>query len=211
MKHNLWLIALISLFIHPPKVHSETVNDTLRRLNQTLQGVGIMEFQFTQTVHFADFDREVTSTGSAFFKKGAMRWDYHTPHVQQIFIQGDTLLLYVPEDHQVLKSPLQRRTGLPIDLFFDLGQLDAIFHVSRQAEEMTLIPKEDGSHITKMILTLSPSLVKGADLLIQKIVLYETNQNRSTFVFDHFQIHKVFRQDPFVFHLPKDVEVIERP
>jgi outer membrane lipoprotein-sorting protein len=212
MKNRLRLTSclIVLVLLSPTRVLAETVQQTFSTLTKTYERMESLQADFTQTTQFADFDTKATSKGKVFFKKGKMRWDYFSPNRQQIFVDGDHLLHYVPEHNQAIKSQIGRRTGLPINLFADIGKMQDLFAISqKQKHELTLIPKEKTSQLTQMVLTLMLSPTP-PDLLIQKVVLYEENNNRSTFVFHDFHINKKFQDDPFAFQLPKDAEVIER-
>ncbi len=203
--------CLAVLVLLSPKITvAETVQQIVFVLTKTYEKMENLQADFTQTTQFADFETKATSKGKVFFKKGKMRWDYFSPNRQQIFVDGGQLLHYVPEHNQVIKSHIGRRTGLPINLFADLGKMQDLFTISQNKKhELTLIPKEKKSQLTQMVLTLMPAPTP-PDLLIQKVVLHEENNNRSTFVFHDFHINKKFQNDPFAFQLPEDAEVIER-
>ncbi len=206
------LIALLLASVLPTIVFSETPQDrVVLEMTETYEKMKNIEADFTQTVDFADFDTQATSTGKVFLKKGKMRWDYFTPTPQQIFIDGNRLLQYVPQHQQVLRSQISQRTGLPIDLFMGIGKIGELFKISKTGErELLLIPKEPGSSTTKisLILTRPPT---GRGLLIQQVVLHERNGNRSTFLLSHFQMNKTVSEDIFLLNVPEGVEVIDTP
>ena len=199
---------LVFACFFPSTLRADSV-ETIRMLNATYQKARHIEADFSQTVRFLEFDAESVSTGKVFLKKGKMRWDYAAPEQQQIFIDGETILHYVPAHQQVMKSRIGSRTGLPIDLFIDMDKIESLFHISEKGkDEIILIPKEKGSQVARMTLTLIPAKKTGG-LLIQKVAILEENGNQSLFVFKDIQINKMFQDDPFLFHLPKGVEIIE--
>ena len=208
--HNLTYVGILFLWacFVPSLLHANSL-ETIRKLKTTYDKVKNLSADFHQTIRFLEFDTESISTGKVFLKKGKMRWDYLSPDTQQFFIDGDTLLHYLPEQNQVMKGRIGSQTGLPIDLFTGMDKIETVFQISEKGpNEIILVPKEIGSQMAQMVLTLIPEK-KTDGLLIQKIEIEEENGNRSFFVFKAFQINKTFREDPFIFHLPKGVEVIE--
>ena len=204
-------LVLAAILSCPSSALSENVEKTMAALDATYERLKGLEARFTQTTKFVDFDTQAISTGRIYLKKGKLRWDYVTPHQQQILVDGDTLLQYVPEHDQVIKSPIGRRTGLPIDLLTNLGALRKQFQIAEQDKGVfTWTPKDKKSPLPKMDITLLPA-PKGSGVLIHKVVLYEDNGNQSTFVFTDFQIDKKWRDNPFILKWPEGVEVIEMP
>ena len=215
MIKHVGVLLVFSCFF--PSLLCAGTSETIRMLNATYQKAKHIEAAFSQTVRFLEFDTESISTGKVFLKKGKMRWDYITPEPQQIFIDGDVIMHYVPAHQQVMKGRIGSQTGLPIDLFIGMDKIESLFQISESGpataisnDEIILIPKEKGSQITQMVLTLIPAKKTGG-LLIQKVAILEENGNQSLFVFKDFQINKTFQDDPFLFHLPKGVEIIELP
>jgi len=183
----------------------------VQALHETYEKINDIEADFSQSVTFEGFDTTTDSKGKVYFKRGKMRWDYATPSRQQIFVDGETVLHYTPENKQVLKGVLGKQTGLPIDLFFNVEKIEALFNLS-QVKESTLIlkPKEKGSQVVQMHVTLAP-LPKLGGLFIQKIILHEENGNQSVFQFSHFKINKALSEQVFSFKVPDGVEQIDLP
>lgn len=229
------VILLIAVCFFPSILRANTLHETLITLNKTYDQAESISADFSQTVRFSGFDTESISTGKVFLQREKMRWDYVTPERQQIFVDGNTILHYVPEQQQIIKSHIGRQTGLPIDLFASMGKIEALFHISesgpatasspatangpatpsgpataKNKNEIILTPKALGSQVTRMVLTLIPA-PKVRGLLIQKVALTEENGNQSFFVFKDFQMNKTFRENPFLFNVPKGVEIIEMP
>jgi chaperone LolA len=178
-----------------------------------------LQADFVQSVKFEDFDTPYVSKGKLFLKKGKMRWDYHEPSRQQIVVDGERLLFYIPEHQQVVKSRIggESDSHLPLQLLSGTSHLDQDFQIfieeeprSDQSIALRLIPKEKPSQLSKVIASVAPSSqVEG--LVIQKVTLFEQNGNISTFSFEKMQINKGFSEDVFTIKYPKGTEVIESP
>jgi len=204
-------IIVLILFFVPSIVFA----NTLQTLHETYKKINNVEADFTQSVAFEGFDTTATSKGKVYFKRGKMRWDYAEPTRQQIFVDGETVLHYTPENKQVLQSVLGKQTGLPIDLFFSIDKIEALFNLSQEKKNipkghaaLILKPKEKGSQVTQMIVTLAP-LPKVGGLFIQKIILHEENGNQSTFQFKNFRVNKTLADQVFSFKIPAGVELVD--
>ncbi len=202
-------ILFAMLLLIPSIVFADPTQKHLQTLQETYAKIKNIEADFSQTVTFEGFDTSSDSKGKVYFKKGKMHWDYFTPNRQQIFVDGETLLHYTPENKQVLQSVLGKQTGLPIDLFLSVEKIETLFHVTSEKENTLLLkPKTKGSQVSDMVVTLAP-LPKLGGLFIQKIIIHEENGNQSTFVFNSFKINKKISEDVFKFKIPKGVEVID--
>ncbi len=200
-------LLLILLFI-PSILSAEPLQKTLQTLHETYAKVNDITADFSQSVTFEGFDTTAESKGKVYFKRGKMRWDYSAPTKQQIFVEGETLLHYTPENQQVVRSVLGKQTGLPIDLFISIEKIEALFHRT-QVKENTLIlkPKGKGSQVADMVVTLAP-LPKVKGLFIKEILIHEENGNQSKFKFTNFKINKSLSESFFSFKIPDGVEVI---
>lgn len=178
-----------------------------------------LQADFVQSVRFEDFDTPYVSKGKLFLKKGKMRWDYREPSRQQIVVEGERVLYYVPEHKQVVKSRIggESDSHLPLQLLSGTSRLDQDFQISIEEEprsdrsrSLRLIPKNKETQLIKAIAFVAPSpQVEG--LIIQKITLFEQNGNVSTFSFEGMQINKGFSEEVFNLKYPKGTEVIESP
>lgn len=197
----------------------ESLGDIVTKIQTTYEKINDLQADFIQSVQFVDFDAPYTSKGKLFVKKGKMRWDYQEPSKQQIFVDGEKFLYYVPEHRQVIRSRIggQSDSHLPLRLLSGTGRLDQDFQISFEAGPaalqkpvaLRLVPKK-GMELTKIVITVGPSpQIEG--LMIQKVALYEANGNVSTSSFEGIQINKGVSDDLFTFKIPKGIEVIDTP
>ena len=214
------LLLLWIVFLGPSILWAKTLQNTVQTLHETYEKINDMEADFSQAITFEGFDTTSNSRGKVYFKRGQqesagvlplqgkMRWDYIVPTRDQIFIESETVLHYTPENKQVIRSVLGKQTGLPIDLFFNIEKMEALFNLSQIKENTVVLkPKEKGSQLTKMVLTLAP-LPKVGGLFISQVVLHEENGNQSLFKFKNFRMNKRLSEQTFSFTLPEGVEII---
>lgn len=197
----------------------ESLDDIIAKIQTTYEKINDLQSEFIQSVQIVDFDTPYVSKGQLFLKKGKMRWDYREPSKQQIFVDGERFLYYVPEHRQVIRSRVggQSDGHLPLRLLSGAGRLDQDFQISFEEGSkpapksivLRLIPKKE-MEVTKIVLTVVPSpQVEG--WMIQKVALHEANGNISTSSFEGIQINKGVSDDLFSFKVPKGVEVIDTP
>ena len=216
----LLIVAFISSARSEEKPTQERLDQVVAKIQTAYEKIGDLRSDFTQTVRFKDFETPYLSKGRLFLKKGKMRWDYQEPSRQQIFVDGERVLYYIPEHKQIIKSRLggESDSHLPLRLLAGTGRLDQSFQISFEGEaspsqksiSLRLIPKNGGTQLTHIIATVAPSpSVEG--LIIQKVVLYEENGNVSLFSFEGIEINKGLSEDIFNFKIPKGIEIIESP
>ena len=196
------------------------LDDIAAKIQATYEKIDDLQADFAQSVQIADFDTPYISKGKLFIKKGKMRWDYSEPSKQQIFVEGERFVYYVPEHKQVIRSRVggQSDSHLPLRLLSGTGRLDQDFQISfeegsssssQKSISLRLIPKKEMA-LTKIVLTVNPSPeIDG--LMIQKVALYEKNGNISTSSFEKIQVNKGVSDDLFIFTIPKGIEVIDAP
>lgn len=215
------ILTLLPLFVLAP-LRVEAKEDpaaVAAKIQSAYEKINDLQADFVQSVKFEDFDKPYVSKGKLFLKKGKMRWDYHEPSRQQIVVEGERLLFYIPEHKQLVKSRVGGESDghLPLQLLSGTSRLDQDFQISLEEEprsdqsiSLRLIPKNNKSQLTKVIATVGPSpQVEG--FVIQKVTLFEQNGNVSTFSFEKIQINKGFSEEVFDVKYPKGTEVIESP
>jgi outer membrane lipoprotein carrier protein len=182
---------------------------------QDLQG------EFTQETIIEGFETGFKSTGRFYLKKpGLLRWDYLEPSKEHIYVDGDEVMMYVPEHQQVVKGTLTQIAASkgPLALLLGVGKLSKQFTVvespevssdSQQIPDLTLIPKPDGDTvptIKKILLQLFTD-----SYLIKAITIFETSGNVSRVHFDHIQVNQGLSPNLLKFTLPPDVVVVDFP
>jgi outer membrane lipoprotein carrier protein len=182
---------------------------------QDLQG------KFTQETIIEGFESGFKSTGQFYLKKpGLLRWDYLEPSKEHIYVDGDAVMMYVPEHQQVVKGTLTQIAASkgPLTLLLGVGKLSQQFTVvessepskgSQQLSDLTLIPKPDGDSapiIQKIELQLFAD-----SYLIETITIFEVSGNVSRVRFDHIQVNQGLSADLLKFTVPPDVVVVDFP
>jgi outer membrane lipoprotein carrier protein len=197
------------------------VEDVVRLVDARYAKTQDLQGEFTQETIIEGFETGFKSTGRFYLKKpGLLRWDYLEPSKEHIYVDGDEVMMYVPEHQQVVKGTLTQISASkgPLALLLGVGKLSKQFTVLESPEDssdtkkipdLTLIPKPDGDTaptIKKIMLQLLPD-----SYLIQTITIFETSGNISRVHFDHIQVNQGLATNLLKFTLPPDVVVVDFP
>jgi outer membrane lipoprotein-sorting protein len=209
----------LNVFGEEEDKESRNIKEIVAQIHATYDKIIDLKASFVQTVEIFDFNVPYISKGTLFIKKGKMRWDYHEPSRQQIFVDGGGFHYYVPEHKQVIRSRVGGRSDvhLPLQLLSGRGQLNEDFDISIEGERpsgkgpvsLRLVPKKKMGLIKIVIRVASSPQIGG--LMIHEAVLHEENGNVSTSTFEGIEINKGLKADIFVFKVPKGIEVIDAP
>lgn len=180
-----------------------------------------LQADFVQETILEGFSTGFTSSGRLYLKKpGLLRWDYLHPSEEQIYVNGDQVMMYIPEHQQVVKGALTQMAASkgPLALLQGAGNLSQQFTILESADgsknnekfpSLTLVPKPVGKTpptIKKIVLKLFPDTY-----FIQGITLFEVSGNISRVMFDHIQANTGLSSSQLTFDVPPDVVVVELP
>ena len=180
-----------------------------------------LQADFIQETILEGFTTGFTSSGRLYLKKpGLLRWDYLQPSEEQIYVNGDQVMMYVPEHQQVVKAALTQMAASkgPLALLQGAGNLSQQFTILESEDgskeggkfpSLTLVPKPVGQTpptIKKIVLKLFPDTY-----FIHGITLFEVSGNISRVTFDHIQANTGLSSSQLTFEVPPDVVVVELP
>ena len=217
---RLIVFGAIVVLIHGAGAVASDVDDVVSRVDDRYAKTQDLQGEFTQETIIEGFETGFKSTGRFYLKKpGLLRWDYLEPSKENIYVDGDEVMMYVPEHQQVVKGTLTQIAASkgPLALLLGVGKLAKQFTVMESPEassdpqipSLTLFPKPDGDTvptIKKILLQLFPD-----SYLIQAITIFETSGNISRVHFDHIQVNQGLATNLLKFTLPPDVVVVDFP
>lgn len=195
--------------------------DLVEKIDARYAQIQDLQADFTQETLFEGFTTGFTSSGRLYLKKpGLLRWEYLQPSEEQIYVDGDQVMMYVPEHQQVVKGALTQMAASkgPLALLQGVGKLSQQFTIvesetgSKEGGNnptLTLVPKpaeNEAPTIKKIVLKLFPD-----SFLIQGITVFEVSGNISRVVFDHIQLNKGLSTRLLTFKVPPGVVVVELP
>ncbi|WP_447970258.1 LolA family protein [Nitrospira sp. M1] len=180
-----------------------------------------LQAEFSQETQIEGFDSRLSSSGRVLLKKpGLLRWDYQKPNVEQILVDGDHVMWYVPEHQQVVKGNLTQMSAskAPLTLLQGVGKLGEQFDITTSSDDnpdngklpiVVLVPKledQPTSTVTRIELTIEPT-----SHLIRQIVLYEKTGNISTLQFSNIRTNQGLDTNVLRLTMPDDVVVVDAP
>ncbi len=211
------MILLLSGF---PAFASKT-DDLVGRVDNRYAKTQDLQGSFTQETIIEGFESGFKSNGKFYLKKpGLLRWDYLEPSKEHIYVDGDAVMMYVPEHQQVVKGTLTQISASkgPLALLLGVGKLSQQFTVLESSEstkntqklpKLTLAPNpvgETAPTIRKIQLQLFPE-----SYLIQTITIFETSGNISRVHFQDIEVNQGLLDDHLKFTVPPDVVVVDFP
>lgn len=198
----------------------QAINTLVDQVDARYNTIHDLQADFTQETKVEGFETPLTSSGKVFLKKpGLLRWEYVDPSVEQIFVHGDNVQIFVPEHNQVIQGNLTQMmaTKAPLQLLQGAGKLAEEFIVTptekgEQGEGglplLMLVPRQKGqgesSSITHIVSEIEPKTH-----LIKSISLHEVSGNISTFHFANMRTNKNLSNSVFELDLPEGVVIVE--
>jgi outer membrane lipoprotein carrier protein len=198
------------------------VLEVVKKLQARYEQTKDLQADFQQTTRIEGFTTPLTSSGRMLIKKpGLLRWDYHDPTVEEIYVNRNDVMMYVPEHKQVLVGKLTQMAAsqAPLQLLQGVAKIDEEFEIepARGGERgesglplITLTPKStepDASRsVSKLVIEVQPKTY-----FIKTVTIHEISGNISTFAFSNLKPNTGLKSDLFVFKAPAGVEVIKAP
>lgn len=195
------------------------VQAVIEKMQARYQQTKDLEAEFVQKTIIEGFEKPLLSHGRVYIKKpGRLRWDYHDPNVEEIYVNKNKVKIFVPEHKQVLVGDLTKLTAsqAPLELLQGVANLEKEFTVETTAGAgrgmgglplITLIPKpQNGStqHMKKVVIELAPKTY-----YLKTVSIYEQSGNISRFEFSNLKANGNLPETLFVLEVPDDVEVVD--
>jgi len=219
-----WLIAGAGLAAGNPSDDEEVreVREVVKRIQARYEQIKDLQAEFRQVTRIEGFATPLTSTGTLMIKKpGRLRWDYREPDVQEIYVNGNDVMMYVPQHKQVLVGKLSQMAAsqAPLQLLQGAATLEKHFEVQatpgRERGEgglplVTLIPKNAGPEsvrtVVRIVVEAQPNTY-----FIKTVSIHEISGNVATFQFSNLRANTGLKGTVFEFSVPAGVEVVRAP
>ncbi len=243
MKHISFLVILLVTLLATSALANggdELLDQVVRGLEHQFRadaapGASIEDLQadFLQQAYLGSLDRVEEGHGrvAVLFDRRSQqqprfRWEYLAPSVQQIISDGRTVWVYLPENQQVVESPLPAEdiesVDDPLAFLTGLGQLSKRFTVAWAS------PARDGEgHYRLLLKPRKPSaIIERIELVIDRKVLahegnrrkpvypvrvatvFGPNESRTIITFRNVRVNQGVRDSLFEFKVPEGVEVL---
>lgn len=201
---------------------AEDVKEVVKKVQARYEETRDLQADFKQTTKIEGFKTPLSSSGRVYIKKpGRLRWDYRDPSVEEIYVKGNDVMMYVPEHKQVLVGKLTQMAAsqAPLQLLQGAAKLEEHFDVETGSGGprgeggvplLTLLPKpsepESLRTLARIVLELQPKTY-----FIKTVSLHEISGNVSTFHFTNLRANTGLKPALFEFQVPPGVEVVKAP
>jgi outer membrane lipoprotein carrier protein len=189
----------------------------VRALEASYRSVRTLRAEFTQTYQWGGRTR--VESGTVYFARGGlMRWDYREPKPKLFLASGKHLILYVPEDKQLTRSPLKSSEDIrvPFRLLLSRLNLRKVFAKVEFANEA--LQAQPGSRILRAFPKRGADDVYSQVLMevtaafdIRRLVVFYADGSRMEFTFEHIERNAALSPALFRFVPPPGTDVIEQP
>ena len=200
---------------------AEDVHALVKKVDARYLEIQDLQADFTQETQIEGFDSRLASSGQVLLKKpGLLRWDYQKPSIEQILVEGDEVMWYVPEHQQVVQGNLTQMAAskAPLTLLQGAGKLGEQFDIAPSVEKevgegglpiVMLMPKpkdQATSTVTRIHVMIHPK-----SYLMTQIMLFEKSGNISTLRFSNIRANQGVDASMLKLTMPDDVVVIDSP
>jgi len=226
-----WLVLIVGLLISGAGLAAgdqseekglKEVREVVKKIQARYEQTKDLQAEFRQVTKIEGFATLLTSSGNMFIKKpGKLRWDYREPDVQEIYVNGNELMMYVPQHKQVLVGKLTQMAASPAPLQLLQGAAKLDEHFETQATLggergeggvplVTLIPREAGPESVRTVIRIVVE-AQPKTYFIKTVSIHEVSGNVATFQFSNLQPNTGLKGALFEFAVPAGVEVVKAP
>jgi outer membrane lipoprotein carrier protein len=187
----------------------------VRQFESSYHAIRTIRADFTQT--YVSGGRTRVESGVVYFARGGlMRWDYERPQPKLFLCDGKTLMLYIPEEKQLTRSPLQASDDIRIPFRLLLSRLnfrrvfsrlefapDALEHQPADRVLRAYPKKGFEGDYQQVVMVVSPQFD------IRRLLVTLPDQSTMEFSFDHIGRNVPLSRPLFRFTPPLGTEIID--
>jgi len=189
-----------------------------RALQKKYDAIRDFSSDFVHTYEGGVLRKKVTERGRLLVKKpGRMRWEYTAPEEKLFVSDGTKMYSYLPQDKQVVVSPIPQDDQATTPTLFLAGKGNLIRDFTPSATDLPagmpsgcralkLIPKTSQRDYDWLILVVEPE-----SLSIRGLVTADPQGGKSTFNFDNLKENIGVADKEFAFKIPRGVDVVQSP
>ena len=208
-KSIIFIFILSSVSISPAETPEQHALDAVQK---NYEKVLTYEADFIQKSYIKMMDKTQDVKGTVTIKKpGKMKWSYGAPDTQILISNGSTLWLYVPEEEQATKVPIESiySSNTPALFLAGKGKLTQSFNVEsvnldNDPISITLTPKADDQALTRLQLFANKK-----NFQITGSTVYDKLGNKTEIWFSNIKTNSEIPEKTFQFQAPANVEVLD--
>ena len=207
------IITLVTLLTLPGILFAETSDQqALDAIQQQYETISTFEADFTQRSYVKMMNQTQSVQGKVKIKKpGKMKLVYGAPDTQILISDGKNLWLYVPEEEQATKVPVESiySSNTPALFLAGKGKLAQSFNVESVSQEnqnilVTLVPKSEEQGLARLVLQADKK-----NYQITGSTVYDKLGNRTEIQFKRTRINREIPEEQFQLKTPPGVEILD--
>lgn len=205
--------ALFTILLLPGAVLAGISDQqALDTIQNQYEKVLTFEADFSQKSYVKAMNQTQSVKGQVQIKKpGKMRWVYGAPDTQILISNGKTLWLYVPEEEQATKVPVESiySSNTPALFLAGKGKLTQAFNVESVSQEsqnivVTLVPKNEDQSLARLVL-----LADKKNYQIIGSTVYDKLGNKTEIRFNRIRVNQEIPEEQFQLKTPPGVEILD--
>jgi outer membrane lipoprotein carrier protein len=194
----------------------DLLEEYVRQFESSYHAVRTIRADFTQT--YVSGARTRIESGVVYFARGGlMRWDYQRPQAKLFLSDGKTLMLYIPAEKQLSRSPLTASDDIRVPFRLLLSRLELRRAFSRLEFAPDALAHQPGDRVLRaypkkafqgdyqqVLMVVSPQFD------IRRLRVIFPDQSTMEFSFDHIGRNAPVSRSLFRFTPPPGTEVIDQ-
>ncbi len=204
------LVALVASAVLQP-----APQDLARDLQRKYEQIQSFSADFEHVYEGGVLRKKVTERGTVVVRKpGMMHWTYTSPEKKEFVSDGKKLYSYIPDDRQVIVSPVPPADEASSPALFLAGKgsitrdfkasAASVPGLSSDEYALKLLPARQQEEYDWLVL-----VVARGSLELRRLVTADSQGGTSTFVFSRFRENVKLPDSAFTFRIPRGVEVID--
>ncbi|HKY20229.1 MAG TPA: outer membrane lipoprotein chaperone LolA [Vicinamibacterales bacterium] len=210
------LVAVVLLLTSSvvSQAQSPTADAVARDVQQKYDRIKDFSADFVHSYRGGILKQQATERGRLFVKKpGKMRWEYTAPERKLFVSDGRKIYSYIPQDKQVVVSTMPQGDQAPTPALFLTGNgniardfnvaFDNVADAPAGSLSLKLTPRKREPEYESLTL-----VVDSKTLNLRMLITVDTQGGRSSFAFTNLKENVGLADSPFVFQMPRNVEVV---
>ena len=206
-------LAAFTILILPRTILADISDQqALDAIQNHYEKILTFEANFIQESYIRMMNQTQSVEGKVKIKKpGKMRWVYGAPEEQVLISDENTLWLYIPEEEQATKVPVESiySSNTPALFLAGQGKLTEAFKVESVNQEkkkiiVTLVPKTAQQGLARLVLFADKK-----NYQITGSTVYDKLGNKTTIRFNQIRVNKKISEKQFQLNTPPNVEILD--
>ncbi len=186
--------------------------EALDAIQKQYESVKTITARFVQKSYVKTMNQTLEARGKVQIKKpGKMKWVYNAPEPQVLVSNEKILWLYIPDEKQVTKVPVESiySSNTPALFLAGKGKLTDSFDVMKVSKEkglitVVLIPKEEDNAVDRLVLVANSKSYQ-----IVGSTVYDKLGNKTEIIFSDIRVNEKIPESTFQFEVPEGVELLD--